>query len=80
MASPTNLTDSIAQLREREGGFRVGQPAPPEDPKPSKSRSKSKKPARERRFATDFFMLFAYGLFAAALIIQMVLIVWLDLI
>ncbi|WP_148216370.1 hypothetical protein [Coraliomargarita akajimensis] len=35
--------------------------------------------AKERRFATDWFMLFAYGLFAIALCIQFGLIIWLDL-
>ncbi|MGB0415287.1 MAG: hypothetical protein ACPGKS_00410 [Coraliomargarita sp.] len=76
MASPTNLTDSITQLRERKGGFRVGNSLPPEESQPVQAKTKP----RERRFATDFFMLFAYGLFAAALIIQLILIIWLDLI
>ena len=76
MSSPRNLTDSIAQLRQREGGFRVGQPLEPE----TKQHPTSRKERAERRFATDFFMLFAYALCAAALVIQLVLIVWLDLI
>lgn len=75
MGSPTNLTDSITQLRERKGGFRVGTPLTPTEPE-SKDRDAR---SAERRFSTDFFMLFAYGLFAAALIIQVILIVWLDL-
>ena len=76
MSSPTNLTGRLAQLREREDSFLKQQPGG-QNPAP-KSTVLSKR--RERKFATDSFMLFAYSLFAAALIIQVVLIVWLDLV
>lgn len=74
MAELTNLTDRISHLRDRKGGSPVmkGSP-PPEAPKPSK---KPKTP--ERKFATDYFMLFVYALLAVALVTQLGLVVWLD--
>lgn len=74
MSELTNLTDRIAHLRDRKGSSPVMDstnraPAPPSKPNA----------IRERRFATDTFMLFAYGLLAIALAAQLVLIVWLDI-
>ncbi|MGB0257172.1 MAG: hypothetical protein ACPGES_00855 [Coraliomargarita sp.] len=76
MSSPTNLTGRITQLRDRKESFlgqQSGGAAPEPKPLPRTKR-------RERKFATDSFMLFAYSLFAVALIVQVVLIVWLDLV
>jgi hypothetical protein len=76
MSSPTNLTDSIARLRDRKGGSDIVSGQRPAGGPPT-SRSKSN---RERRFATDIFMIFAYTLLGIATICQLVLIVWLDII
>lgn len=76
MTSPTNLTERLTQLRDREDSF-LGQQ--PETPSPAPKRAPRSK-RRERKFATDSFMLFAYSLFAVALIIQILLIIWLDLV
>ena len=72
----TNLTDRLSQLRERKAHSAVlGKP-------PRKPSSGAKAPgntsARERRLRTDYFAIFAYSLLAAALAVQWVLIVWLD--
>ena len=76
MSSPTNLTDRIAQLRSKKQGSELFSSTPPEDQTP--------KPVRrhhsERHFAPDLFMLFAYSLLSFALLAQLFLIVWLDII
>ena len=76
MSSPTNLTDSIARLRDRTGGHEIvsGQRPVGKPPAPRN------KPSSERRFATDTFMLFAYALLGIATVCQLILIVWLDII
>jgi hypothetical protein len=76
MSSPTNLTDSIARLRDRKGGSKIvsGQRPAVKPPAPRNKFSS------ERRFATDMFMLFAYTLLGIATICQLILIVWLDII
>ena len=76
MSSPTNLTDSISRLRDRKGGSDIvsGQRPAGAPPHP---RTKSN---RERRFATDSFMIFAYTLLGIATVCQLILIVWLDII
>lgn len=76
MSELTNLTDRIAHLRDRKGSSTVTDSTHHRMPAPSNQ------PAaiRERRFATDTFMLFAYGLLVIALGAQLVLIVWLDII
>jgi hypothetical protein len=76
MSSPTNLTDSLSRLRDRKGGSDIVSGQRPTGAPPS-SRAKS---SRERRFATDYFMLFAYTLLGIATVCQLVLIVWLDII
>ncbi len=76
MSSPTNLTGRITQLRDRKESF-LGQQHGGPAPAP-KSLPRTKR--RERKFATDSFMLFAYSLFAVALIVQVALIAWLDLV
>jgi len=74
MSELTNLTDRIAHLRERKGTSEVLQAnRPPSRP--------SRHPlTKERKFATDTFMLFAYGLVCIALMAQFILIFWLDVI
>jgi hypothetical protein len=76
MSSPTNLTDSIARLRDRKGRSDIvsGQ-RKARNPPTTRNR-----PSRERRFATDSFMLFAYALLGIATVCQLILIVWLDII
>ena len=64
MASPTNLTESISKLREHDRSFFQRHPAAI--------------PVKMRQMAKDYFTLFAYGLFVAAVLAQLALIVWLD--
>jgi hypothetical protein len=72
MVSPKNLTGQITRLREREGGFMPeGQHTPPQ---------KNESRLKGRNMANDLFMWFSYALFAAALVTQLCLIVWLDII
>lgn len=77
MPELTNLTDRISHLRERRGNSTVmtggGAPEPPDKPAQKRRRP-------ERKFATDYFMLFVYALLAIALVAQLALIVWLDVI
>ena len=76
MSSPTNLTDSIARLRDRKGGSDIvsGQRPARKPPAPRN------RPSSDRRFATDTFMLFAYALLGIATVCQLILVVWLDII
>lgn len=75
MSELTNLTDRIAHLRDRKGSSAIiNTEKRPDSPKAGSST------IRERRFATDIFMLFAYGLLAIGLAAQLVLIVWLDIV
>lgn len=76
MTSPANLTDSIARLRDRKGGSNIvsGQRPAVKPPAPRNKLSS------ERRFAADYFMLFAYALLGIATVCQLILIVWLDII
>jgi len=76
MAELTNLTDRLSHLRDRKGGSPVMQRGQtPETPK-----AKGKRKLPERKFATDYFMLFVYALLAVAMLTQLVLIGWLDFI
>ena len=76
MPGPTNLTDRISHLRDRRVPSPVmsGGSTPPQSPAPA-----GKKRLPERKFAADYFMLFVYALLAIALVAQLGLIVWLDL-
>ncbi len=76
MTGPTNLTDRISHLRDRKGGSEIVNGNRPTGEPPSSPR----KTSRERKFATDYFMLFAYALLGIAIVCQLVLIVWLDII
>jgi hypothetical protein len=82
MADLTNLTDRLTHLRERKTGFTVIQGDPQNE---QKSRDSAKPAAneahpRERRFPTDYFVLFVYALLVVAVLTQFALIGWLDLI
>jgi len=76
MSSPTNLTDSIARLRDRKGGSNIVSGKRPAAKPPAPRNN----PRSERRFATDSFILFAYILLGIAAVCQLILIVWLDII
>lgn len=77
MPEPRNVTDRIAHLRERKLGSSMVQ----DEDSPSPKQTVPKKRRRpERKFAPDFFMLFVYGLLGIALLSQLALIVWLDVI
>lgn len=75
MSQTTNLTERIAHLRERKKDSNIIQGGQPPSPKRA-----SGKTSGERKFATDSFMMLVYGLLGVALIAQMILIVWLDLV
>ena len=76
MSSPTNLTDRITHLRDRKSKAIVDPNTySGKAPKAVKTRTQ-----RERRFATDYFMLVAYSLLGAAILSQIFLIVWLDVV
>ena len=76
MSELTNLTDRISHLRHRKGGSAIVTVGGPETGPPA---SKGSKRPPERRFATDYFMVFVYALLGIAVGTQFVLIVWLDL-
>ena len=74
MSSPTNLTDSLTRLRERK--HRASKQYSAKAPKKPKRILK----VRGRSFAKDYFVIFAYALLAIAILTQLVLIVWLDIV
>ena len=76
MAERGNLTDQIPHPRNGEGSLPTLQASGPSIP----PRKVGRRGPPERPFATDYFMLFVYALLAAALIAQIGLILWLDLI
>lgn len=77
MAELTNLTDRISHLRDRKGRSPVVQGGgAPETAKATRP----KRTLPERRLATDYFMVFVYALLSVALVAQLALIVWLDVI
>ena len=75
MRSPTDLTSRIAHLRDRESAP-TGVPENHGRPKAPKVRSW--KLRAERKMADDYFMFFVYALLAVAMICQVGLIVFLD--
>ena len=76
MSSRTNLTDRISHLCFRRGGSKIAVGRQSTNRLPSRLI----KTNRERRFAADIFMCFAYTLLGMALCCQLILIVWLDII
>ena len=76
MAELTNLTDRISHLRDRKGGSAVLQ----QEDRQSRPPNKPRKRSLERRFATDYFMMFVYALLTVAVFTQFVLIAWLDIV
>lgn len=74
MAELTNLTDRISHLRDRKGGSAIVQGGGPEPIPPAKGRTRPP----ERRFATDYFMVFVYALLGIAICTQFLLIAFLD--
>jgi len=75
MSSPTNLTDSLTRLRERKNS-----PVATNNKRGERPATPRKQQTRERRFATDLFMIFAYTLLGVATLCQLIFIVWLDII
>ncbi len=76
MSSPTNLTDRITHLRDRKD--KIVRPQTNHSGKNPQSGKPGNR--RERRFATDYFMLVAYSLLGFALLSQFFMIFWLDII
>lgn len=76
MADMTNLTDRISHLRDRKGGSAVVQGGGSEPRPPADAPSKP----HERRFATDYFMIFVYALLGIAVCTQFALIILLDVV
>ena len=74
MSDLTNLTDRIVHLRDQKNGSNLvsshSQHTGPAEP--------ALRSRRERRFATDMFMIFVYALLAVSLISQIGLILSLD--
>lgn len=76
MAELTNLTDRISHLRDRKGSSPVVQGGKHQPSLPIKP---SRRKLPERRFATDYFMVFVYALLGIAVLTQFALIAWLDI-
>lgn len=79
MSKPRNLTEQIIKLRERKGGFlpEVTSDRALEAGKHPVETVNATVPVR--RMANDYFMWVSYTLFAAALVTQICLMTWLDL-
>jgi hypothetical protein len=78
MGELTNLTDRLAHLRDRK----QGSPILPGDLEPEqklKETAARRDRIRERRFPTDYFVVFVYALLGVAVLTQFVLIGWLDI-
>ena len=77
MAELTNLTDRISHLRDREGSSPVVQGDVRE---PNQPITPSRAKLSERRFANDYFIIFVYALLGVAVLTQLALLVWLDVV
>ena len=77
MAELTNLTDRISHLRDREGSSPVVQGGVRE---PNSPIVPSRTKLTERRFANDYFIIFVYALLGVAVLTQLALLVWLDVV
>jgi hypothetical protein len=80
MAEMTNLTDRLTHLRDRKQSSPIIQGDPNREQKPKKDDRAEVSSIRERRFATDYFMFFVYTLLGVAVVTQLILIVWLDVV
>lgn len=78
MAELTNLTDRLAHLRDRKQGSPIIQGDPEREQKPKQTTAAQPDRIRERRFSTDYFVVFVYALLGVAVLTQFVLIGWLD--
>ena len=78
MASPKNLTGQITRLRDRQGGFLSEDQGTREAGGNGAARVRPK-PPQGRPLAADYFMWFSYALLAAAIVTQLGLVLWLDL-
>lgn len=76
MSNIDNLTNRITHLRDRKDKI-VRYPKNHSGKTPQSGKPGNR---RERRFATDYFMLVAYSLLGFALLSQFFLIFWLDII
>lgn len=76
MSDITNLTEHITHLSERKDKATFDQ----RNHSGKSDRPVKLKTKRERRFATDYFMIVAYSLLGFALLSQLFLIFWLDII
>lgn len=83
MPELTNLTDRLAHLRDRKAPAAEKIGLEPEHKPSKKPKRKAKTPAKklpERRFASDYFMIFVYVLLIIAVITQFALIASLDIV
>jgi hypothetical protein len=80
MSELTNLTDRLTHLRDRKGDGSIIKGGPQSGPGPAPKPKRRTKTGRERKFAPDTFMIFVYGLLAIALVSQIILIFWLDVV
>ena len=69
-----NLTERISHLRDREGGSAILNGTSGDSPK-----KKTPSTSPERRFARDYLMVFVLALFCITVLIELVLILWIDL-
>ena len=77
MSELANLIDRILHLCDRKTRSSIIQGDPDRE---QKSQPKKQSAPRERRFSTDYFMLFVYTLLAMSVLRQFALILWLDVI
>lgn len=69
-----NLTERISHLRDREGGSAILNGTNGDFPK-----KKTPSSSPERRFARDYLMVFVLVLFCITVLVELVLILWIDL-
>lgn len=77
MGDITNLTDRITHLRDHSKSSVISKQKSFRDQRPLSDKSRRKS---ERKFAADIFMMVSYSLLGAALLSQVFLIIWLDII
>lgn len=79
MGEMTNLTDRLTHLRERKSGSPIIQGDPDRETEPEKAQSAKASGIRERRFSTEYFVIFVYALLSVAMLTQFLLIAALDI-